>query len=140
MSLNWSLTKIKDHKTVCYEYREKSAEYGIFESGDCMKALTDALIWATMAVDIGEITEKNAEEFHWRVKELEETYNQPFLRYLDDNGEVQKRPITLEEVRAHIGLSTNVMTISRKQWIAKMLKWQKREMEARAKQAVGKSS
>jgi hypothetical protein len=51
MSLNWNIEKI--HERLIVDGK--------------MDSVTEALIWATMAVDIGDITEKNWKEFYFRV-------------------------------------------------------------------------
>lgn len=50
MSLDWNLSKIKNNKEVCWK-------------NGIMKAETHELIYSTIAVGIGEITEKNWREF-----------------------------------------------------------------------------
>ena len=69
-----------------------------------------------MVVDMGEITEKNAEEWHWRYS---------FASKL--NGSIYqvngKDYIpTLDEIKKRIGLSTNVSIRTRKQFVAKVIK------------------
>jgi hypothetical protein len=68
-----------------------------------MRSVTNSLIWATMSVGIGEITEKNWKEFFVRLKAVEGVYG-PLLY----NGETNKSLLTEKEVFNHIGLSTNV--------------------------------
>lgn len=69
---------------------------------------TDALIWATMAIGIGEITEQNYEEFYRRLHTIEETAG-TFL-----NHEGKPSFITLAEVKRRIGLRTNAGLITKK--------------------------
>jgi hypothetical protein len=72
-----------------------------------LNPVTEALIWHTMGVGIGTISEANCGEFYGRVK-LVETLHGPSLY-----GPDGPRPITAEDVTAHIGLSTNVSKTSR---------------------------
>jgi len=100
MPLSWNLGKIKNHKEVCW-----SAD----EAGDRhINRVTDTLIWCTMFVGIGEITEKNAPQFYARVRFIEVMQEAPFLYDLGGDTPRIPRPITLADVEAHIGLSTNV--------------------------------
>lgn len=66
--------------------------------------LTDAIIWASFAVDIGEITKKNYKEFHTRTSMWEETAG-PFI--LLEQSEYR---ITEQDVKRYIGITTNVRT------------------------------
>lgn len=109
MSLNWNLGRIKDWETVCQVVADTDDRMNGVKAGDELLApVTRSLIWATMAVDLGSITEANAGEFFARLRTIEAT-GDAFLR----RAERQDDPanwITLAEVRAHIGLSTNVTT------------------------------
>lgn len=87
MSLNFELGKISDYKTMC------------FDDQDRMRPVTEALIFATMAVDIGVINAKTVEKFITRLRAWELVHG----NFLHARG-----PITAEEVRAHMGLVTNV--------------------------------
>ena len=99
MPLHWNLEKIKNHKEVCWYADEAGDQY--------VNRVTDTLIWCTMFVGIGEITEKNAPQFYARVRLMEVLQEAPFL-YDGEKDQRQPRPITLEDVENHIGLSTNV--------------------------------
>lgn len=86
MALRWNLDAIKDKETICF-------------NGDYLNPLTEGLIWATILVGMGTITEENAEEFYHRLQ---------FVNRLD------KEPdnITLTTIQEHIGLRTNVSDLS----------------------------
>ncbi len=81
MSLDYKLTKIKDFHNVCLDNAKN------------VKPITTAIIFGTMSTGIGEITEKNYVEFYHRYAMVNAGHNLPF---------------TLQDVRNHIGLSTNV--------------------------------
>ena len=81
MSLDWNLSKIKNNKEVCWK-------------NGLMKAETHELIYSTIAVGMGEITEKNWREFLSRLNCWEMVH-----------GFNRTKP---ETVRDHIGLRTNV--------------------------------
>lgn len=107
MSLNWHVGNIKDHKTLCFVGEGDKAR---------LHGVTYSLIHATMAVDLGVITEKNLEEWLWRLE---------FLRVIGKGDwlleEAGARSFTAEEVRAHVGLRTNVIDTKRpaflKRWV-----------------------
>lgn len=100
MALHWNITDCKNMEALQVE-----------ETGEW--AVTNALIWGTLAVDMGQITNKNIGEFYARVKvwelvsgalvqrlnQKEDTYADYFLSF----GDIEKR----------IGLSTNVSNIHR---------------------------
>ena len=89
---------------------EETGEWGI----------TNALIWGTVAVDMGQITNSNVGEFYARIKvwelvtgalvtrnnQEEDTWNDYFLSFAD----IQKR----------IGLTTNVSVVSITNWFKRI--------------------
>jgi hypothetical protein len=109
MSLNWNLSKIANKDTVCF----RADSNGERE----LTGLTHALIWGTIAVDLGEITAKNVDEWKFRLNCIGLVY--------DDKTWAE---ITREDIAKHIGLSTNVTSRTRKQFIAKMAKALEREV------------
>lgn len=68
-----------------------------------MSVTTHCLIFASMSVAMGSITEKNVKEFATRLNMLETAFG-AFRR----DGEGKPTPFTFDEVKAHIGLRTNV--------------------------------
>ena len=94
MPLHWNLKNIKNYEDVCF-YTDDSGLKN-------MEPLTNQFIWLTMFVDIGEITEENAAQFYARVSLLEKL-NGAFM-WEEDTPYF----ITYEDVKKHIGLSTNV--------------------------------
>lgn len=94
MSLNWDVSKIENNKEVCFT-----------GEGDnrCLAPVTNTLIWYTLAVDIGDISEKTVDEFYIRMNLLDRINTGPM--HWEAGG---YRSITLEELRQHIGLHTNV--------------------------------
>lgn len=121
MSLNWKIDKIKDYKTKCWiKYSPGGKEQ--------LNPVTEVLIWACMAVDLTGITEQNCIEFYTRLSVYEDTFG-AFLHSVEGEGDKPvKQPITLQDVRDHIGLSTNVSNKSRaffKKKVADRLMWEK---------------
>lgn len=94
MSLNWNIQNINDYKHVCYYTKDDGTEI--------LHPTTDAIIWLTLIIGIGTITEKNVDTFYSRVRAYE------LMRgaMLYDN---MSRPdyIEYEDIIAHIGLVTN---------------------------------
>ena len=68
-----------------------------------LSVTTHCLIFASMSVAMGSITDKNAKEFFTRLSMLETAFG-AFRR--DEEGKAT--PFTFNEVKAHIGLRTNV--------------------------------
>jgi hypothetical protein len=99
MSLNWDVSKVADYKKM------QETESGI----------TDAVIWLTMAVGLGEITEKNVEEFARRAA---------LVQMLNGSWLVRGIYVTEDMIRRRIGLHTNV---SDETWAA----WSKRYLSKR---------
>jgi hypothetical protein len=102
MSLNVDLTRIANRDTVCF-----------VGEGDARKwsDLTNTIGFLTIAADIGDITEANAEEFYIRACLLCDLYG--------GNSRDGGVP-SLADIRAHIGMRTNVITLTRAKWLAKV--------------------
>jgi hypothetical protein len=107
MSLDWNVKKIENHKELCFEYRENGEE----GPGDYVKPLTERLIWKCMAVGLSGITEKNWSNFLVRASLLDWAEGRP--------------PLTVEEVRSHIGLSTNVSRDTDAAWLKSFFQYEK---------------
>jgi hypothetical protein len=109
MSLDFNLTKIKNYKSVCWR-------------GENMNPVTEALIWSTMAVGIGVISDKTLDKFSQRLRVWERVHG-PFLH--------GRGPITRAEVEDHLGLSTNVFPQeSDSRFMKKLLSWAKGSLRA----------
>jgi hypothetical protein len=134
MALNWNLADIKDSDSVCWiEATRDDPNHGIEAGKSYMNPVTNALIWATIAVDLGEITETNAAEFFARLR-FTEQIDGPFLIRAEVDGvrpEGAAAYITAEEVWAHVGLCCNVSPKTRAQW---MKRWN-RDIDSLANKA-----
>ncbi len=99
MSLDWDITEIKNHNEICKIDIEGDGTY-------VLHAVTHAMIYNTMAIDIGHITEKNWEEVYRRsiIFDLA-TGRGPLI----DNKTKENISFTPEDIRNHIGLRTNVI-------------------------------
>lgn len=120
MSLTWSVTDIKDWETVTripvYTTGEPEPDYRL-------SPITHALIFGTMAVGIGHISEKDAPEFYARLA-LYERMNGSFTTVPDpkDPSNRVNYYITPEDVQRHIGLRTNVFPKeTRTKWYKRIL-------------------
>ena len=102
MSLNWDVTEVKDHEEITAE--------------GMPWVVTEVLIWYTMAVDLGEITEENHEEFFKRVSIWESIHGAGMVERNTETDEHEDRFVTLEDVERRIGLNTNVITRDREEW------------------------
>jgi hypothetical protein len=88
MSLDYKLTDIKDYENLCWGCDARGEDY--------MNRKTEDLIFATMTIALGEITQKNHIEFYTRIM---------MYKFLSPSA---LKGITLDDVKAHIGLKTNV--------------------------------
>jgi hypothetical protein len=79
--------------------------------------VTDTLIWKTMSIDLGEITEANLDEWWFRVRLLQLLDGGPEL-----HGGIGSFYLTRQDIDDHIGLSTNVSDKSRAEWLKRVLK------------------
>lgn len=93
MSLKWDVEDVEDYENLFTEGRY----------GRELKSISNTLVWMTMAIDIGEITENNFEEVWARLLVV---FHLGFYSLNEDEG--TSRPFTKDEVKRHIGLWTNV--------------------------------
>lgn len=118
MSLNWNLTGIKDYEEVCfYTATEDDPRNGVTKGDRLLKPETNSLIWLTLITGVGwGITEQNIQEFVWRVKFYERL--EGAMLHLDG----KPMPYTEEQIRQHVGLSTNVSYEPRAEWLDRMFR------------------
>ena len=122
MSLNWDLRKVENQEEMCWQ--ASTHETGKYE----LQPVTNALVWSTMLVGIGSITKNNYKEFHQRLLEFEVIQGEGLLHSRID-GESYYRMPYIEEVEAHIGLSTNASLMDRRKWGSRI----KRMVEEKAR-------
>ena len=84
------------------------------------KKWNDAFIWGCMIIDLGEITEKNAEEWEWRYRFMVKLNGAHYYKRVGKE-DVPYIP-TIEEVRKRVGLHTNVSNRTRNQFIQKQVR------------------
>jgi hypothetical protein len=124
MSLNWDATKIKYFKDNPDElYIEVPYSYG--DGGNTYTDLnveTKSLVFGSMSVGIGSITNKNYLDFYARWKVLEKLSRSFYLYSTFVGNEKNYQYLTLDVVKKHIGLATNVGFESQTKWSDRIAK------------------
>ena len=111
MSLNWNLQNIHDHKNVCYVTSTYDDPMRDIKVGDrIMNPVTNALIWSTIAIDIGDWNAATMPMVWARISAYQSLLN-PLMQ--DEAG---GRFFTKEEVMAHTGLYCNVSFVRDAPW------------------------
>ncbi len=131
MGLSFDFTEIENWSDVCHERLteppegHESLEAFLATNGgwgstwgwddDETKAMlrrirpqTDNLIWGTMAIGIGEITQENYREVYERYHVYERALGARMSQENEETGEREDLFTSLEDVKSHIGLRTNV--------------------------------
>lgn len=122
MALTWDISEVKDFENVCFmEAPADEPMAGITKGDRVMNPVTNALIWATIGVDLPGITEEDAAEFYARLRFTEEISGPYLIRAEVDGVRPSGRDafITIEEVLAHVGLKANVSKMARAAWLKK---------------------
>lgn len=110
MALEWDLRAVQN----------RHENYPAEENGS-LNRVTETMIFATMAVGIGDLSDENAPEFFARVHLWELAFGS-FLKAYDGGDAIVDRPLTPEDVRGHIGLRTNVFYETPGKWNARFMK------------------
>lgn len=113
MALHWNIGDIENWEEVCQYVDNPEAPED--EQVTKLKPFTNALIWATMGIGMREITEKNYKEFYSRLRYSDALDGNKTLAW--DFEKREQRDYTLEDVKRHIGLSTNASNLTRNQFI-----------------------
>jgi hypothetical protein len=95
------------------------------------RPITDVIAFATIAVDMGQITEDNIEKFAARLEKVAEVYGGSLLQSVQD-GKLVDVPVTVDILRPYIGARANVATTTDAQFRGKMT----RAKNQRAKDAA----
>lgn len=105
MALHWNVEDVKDEVVYTTSPWDK----------DKWHPITETIVWALLGVDIGTITKDNVDEIWWRHSLLNALHgNQPDLV-----SQTMKAFVVKQDFINHIGLSTNVSTVtSRKKWLS----------------------
>ena len=130
MGLSFDFTEIENWSEVCHERLTEPPEgydsLEAFRAANCgwgsnwgwtddekttlsrIRPQTDALIWGTMSIGIGEITQANYQEVYERYYVYERAFGARLSQFNEATGEREDVFTSLETIKAHIGLSTNV--------------------------------
>lgn len=133
MALTWNVKNVKYYQENVDSLYVKVEEFG--QEYDDVNPETKMIIFSTMAIGIGNLSEVNAPEFYGRFKVLEKLDDFYLTSYVKD-GELIKNYITPEIVHKHIGLVTNVGWESTTAWTsrtAKNTRFRQTEMKYEAK-------
>lgn len=115
MSLNWTVKDVKDFETVCFRTDENGEKD--------LQPVTNALLFATMSIGIGEFTKKNELEVIKRMRVY-----QGVMGALMRKGD-EPYYITAQHIMDHRGLSTNVGYESRAKFMKRI--WAALDREVR---------
>lgn len=111
MSLNFDLREIPEDVRLITALVDRPMD-GVKAGDKIMSPITNLLIWSTMATGIGVLNDETIPEFHARLELLRklDLYGSITLWEgdVETGGWAEPRGLTLEEVAAHKGLSTNV--------------------------------
>ena len=147
MSLDFSVKNVKDYQTVTTAYRDHATgavyfeadehidaddnktyhvvvDDGIVEVHEIWHPVTEAIVWRTMSVGLGAVTEENIREFYSRSK-LFDRITQTTPLYLKG----VETHLTMSMLRNHIGLTTNVTNETRRKWMARIFDYEFLTME-----------
>lgn len=80
--------------------------------------VTNALIWGSLAVGLGDIKEDNVDEWSFRLRLLQLLGFNGTLEY-NDGSSIQ---LTRKDVENHIGMRTNVTNEKRNAWLSHVVK------------------
>jgi|TARA_R100000781_G_C4074726_1_gene125678 hypothetical protein len=95
MALTWDITKVDLPKEVIYVKNDEGEEN--------LNPITWSIIWSTIFLGMNELTEKNLNDWHRRMKQLEMCG----MGLLGEKDSDVKRMPNLRELKLHIGLKTN---------------------------------
>lgn len=101
--------------------------------------MLDKLIWGTMVVDIGTITDANIREWLFRMTLGDRILGGRgyfVMRYQFD-GDI---PLTAAHLRKFVGLKTNVTTTTRAKWMKKVISQATSLIESRVSSELQKES
>lgn len=117
MSLDYDILKIEHSNELCWVENE-----GGYKS---MNPITQTLIFKTMSVGMGEITQKNWREFYERIRFVQRLDG---VRHQADQDDDWRIVLTPTDVFQHIGLTTNVFPKERQAaWLKRMFVHEQRE-------------
>lgn len=120
MSLNWNVSNVDYYKDDLESIWIKVND-GWGDYDDVIPELK-SMIFATMAIGIGDLSDKNAPDFYARFKVLEKIDDFYVTSKIGDDGLLDKQYITPYIVKKHVGLATNVTKTSNAEWVKNLLR------------------
>ena len=95
MALTWDLRNVDLPQETLYVKEDSGEEH--------LNPITWSIVWSTIFIGFNELTEKNLNEWHRRMKQLEISG----MGLLGEKDTDVKRMPNLRELKLHIGLKTN---------------------------------
>lgn len=95
MALTWDLRNVDLPQETLYVKEDSGEEH--------LNPISWAIVWSTIFIGFNELTEKNLNEWHRRMKQLEISG----MGLLGEKDSDVKRMPNLRELKLHIGLKTN---------------------------------
>jgi hypothetical protein len=139
MALTFDVKKVKNHKDVTTAWRIGNEVYlteaEIPEGAEAIEIwhpMTEAIVFRTMAVGFGSVSEKNICEFYTR--------SMLFDRITDTHPlwvRGEKTHLTMEMLQTHIGLTTNVSDETRTAWMKRIVGYEYDNLMLHAKHEHG---
>lgn len=102
MSLNWDSNKCANP----------------IPANDVEHSERECLIWGSISLDMGEVTDANAEEWYFRFKFLERA-----------GRAITSQPMRMDVIKRWVGLKMNVITLPRKKWTKRIMDSIERDVE-----------
>lgn len=116
MSLNYSFGNVKHYQSNFDSLYVKYSQFG--SEYEDLNPEAKSIVFATMSVGIGTITNANASEFYGRMKFLEKVDDLYLYSYVDEStNTIEYQYVTTEIINKYIGLSTNVTFESTTFWL-----------------------
>lgn len=125
MSLDWSIDRVHNWKERCYRPSPMRADKG--KKRVVLEIDTEALVWGTMVVCIGQIRNSNIDEWDYRIQFLKRL-GMSWSGIWDGKKDVDTFP-DYDQIADHIGLSTNVIFVARQKWMKQTTRRLEREIE-----------
>ena len=116
MSLTWDVSTVKDYETLCWIKDDPD-----HPDRERVNPVTEALVFHCVGISMNGITKANADEFYARVAFVEKHQGSSVKEWGED-GKIGDRPITREDVQAHVGLRTNVSNEPLGRWVGRNFK------------------
>jgi hypothetical protein len=119
MSLDWNIKQIRDYIKLYRKIGEGERGYSATQPTFTLRSESERIIWLTMIIGMREITEKNWEQFYNRVNFYEK--NTDSHMWKKQKNKLVPMYITKDQVKKMIGLSTNASTLTKNQFIKKVM-------------------